>query len=36
MVKRVEVLKEAVCISHTTNTSWGGMNPNILPPGMDK
>ena len=32
----VQILDEAVCISHSTNTFSKGMNPTILPPAMDK
>ena len=33
---RVQILDEADCISHSTNTLGKGMNPIILPPAMDK
>ena len=32
----VQILDEAVYISHRTNTLGKGMNPTILPPAMDK
>ena len=31
-VTRVQILDEAYCISHSTNTLGKGMNPIILPP----
>ena len=31
---RVQILNKVVCISHSTNTLWKGMNPTILPPAM--
>ena len=31
-----EILAEADCISHSTNTLGKGMNPIILLPAMDK
>ena len=34
--KRVQILDETDCISHSTNTLGKGMNPIILPPVMDK
>ena len=33
---RVQILDEADCISHSTNTLGKGMNPIILPPAMGK
>ena len=33
---RVQVLAEAVYISHSTNTPGKGMSPTILSPAMDK
>ena len=33
-VNRVQILDEALCISHTVNTLSKGNNPNILPPAM--
>ena len=33
---RVQILDETDCISHSTNTLGKCMNPNILPPAMDK
>ena len=33
---RVQILDEAGCISHSTNTLGKGMNPIILPPAMGK
>ena len=33
---RVQILDEADCISHNTNTLGKGMNPIILPPAMGK
>ena len=33
---RVQILDEADCISHCTNTFGKGMNPIILPPAMGK
>ena len=33
---RVQILDEADCISHNTNTLGKGMNPIILPLAMDK
>ena len=33
---RVQILDEADCISHNTNTLGKGMNPIILPPAMSK
>ena len=35
-VKRVQILDEADCISHGTNTLGKGMNLIILPPAMGK
>ena len=32
----VQILDEADCISHSTNTLGKGMNPIILPPAMSK
>ena len=34
-VTRVQILDEAVCISHSTNTLEKGMNRTILPPALD-
>ena len=34
--KRVQILDEADCISHNTNTLGKGVNPIILPPAMGK
>ena len=31
-----QILDEADCISHSTNTLEKGMNPTILPPAMGK
>ena len=36
MATRVQMLDEAVCISHSTNTLDKGMNPTILPLAMVK
>ena len=33
---RVQILKEANCISHSTNTLGKGINPIIFPPAMGK
>ena len=33
---RVQILDQANCISHSTNTLGKGMNPIILPPAMGK
>ena len=33
---RVQILDEADCISHCSNTLGKGMNPIILPPAMGK
>ena len=33
---RVQILDQADCISHNTNTLGKGMNPIILPPAMGK
>ena len=33
---QVQILDEADCISHSTNTFGKGMNPNIFYPAMDK
>ena len=33
---RVQILDEVDCISYITDTIRKGMNPNILPPAMDK
>ena len=35
-VTRVQIIDEANCISHSTNTLAKGMNPIILPPAMGK
>ena len=32
----VQILDQANCISHSTNTLGKGMNPIILPPAMGK
>ena len=32
--RRVQILDETDCISHSTNTLGKGMNPIILPPAM--
>ena len=32
----VQILTEAVCISHSANTLEKGLNPTVLPPAMDK
>ena len=34
--RRVQILDETDCISHSTNTLGNGMNPIILPPAMGK
>ena len=34
--ERVQILDEADCISHSTNTLGKDMNPIILPPAMGK
>ena len=34
--KRVQILAETECISHSTNTLGKGMNPIILPTAMGK
>ena len=34
MATRVQILDQADCISHSTNTLGKGMNPIILPPAM--
>ena len=36
MVSRVQILNEAVCISHRGNTLGKGMHPTILSPDMSK
>ena len=36
MVIWVQILDQAVCISHSANTFGKGMNPIILPPTMGK
>ena len=36
MATQVQILDEADCISHSTNTLGKGMNPIILPPAMGK
>ena len=36
METRVQILDEADCISHSTNTLGKGINPIILPPAMGK
>ena len=33
---RVQILDEAVCISHSSNILGKGMNPSIHPPVKDK
>ena len=33
---QVQILDEAVCILHSTNTLGKSMNPTILPPAMGK
>ena len=33
---QVQILEESVCISYRANTLEKGLNPNILPPAMDK
>ena len=33
---RVQILDEADCLSHCTNTLGKGMNPIILPPAISK
>ena len=33
---RIQILNEAVCISHRTNTLWGNINTTTLPPVMGK
>ena len=33
---RIQILDEADCISHITNTLGKGMNPIIIPPAMGK
>ena len=33
---RVQILDQANCISHSTNTLGKGMDPIILPPAMGK
>ena len=35
-VTRVQILDQANCISHSTNTLGKGVNPIILPPAMGK
>ena len=35
-VMQVQILNEAVCISHNPNTLGKNMNPIILPPAMSK
>ena len=35
-VIQVEILHKAVCISHSGNTFYKGMYPDILPVAMDK
>ena len=34
--KRIQILDETDCISHSNNTLGKGMNPIILPPAMGK
>ena len=34
--KRVQILDETDCVSHSPNTLGKGMNPIILPPAMGK
>ena len=34
LATRVQILDEAVCISHSANILEKGMNPTILPPSM--
>ena len=34
--RKFQILDEADCISHSTNTLGRGMNPIILPPAMGK
>ena len=34
--KRVQILDEAVCISHSGDTLCKDVNPSILPPAMGK
>ena len=36
ILHRVQILDQANCISHSTNTLGKGMNPIILPPVMGK
>ena len=36
MMNRVQIPDKVVCISHSANTLWKGMNPVILPPAMGK
>ena len=36
MATRVQILDQANCISHSTNTLGKGMNSIILPPVMGK
>ena len=36
LVNQVQILDEAVCILHNTDTLGKGMNPIILPLAMDK
>ena len=31
---QVQILDETVCILHSTNTVWKGVNPTILSPPM--
>ena len=33
---KVQILNEAICISHSANTLEKGMNPTILPPAKGK
>ena len=35
-VTRIQILDQANCISHITNTLGKGINPIILPPAMRK
>ena len=36
LVTQVQILDEAVCISHSVITLGKGMNLSIFPPAMDK
>ena len=36
MATQVQILDEAVCISHSVNILGKGINPIILPTAMDK